>query len=717
MILPHSTTDTSLLIQPEYMAALYNFQKTLAITTGISLAIADNTGKPIVYFSHPQDRIHEHVIKKLTRLSIKIKEINEDFNLIHSSSGLTFMSSPVVIKKQICGRILAGPVLEAPPTTAQIKILAELMNTNAESVMQAVMLHPAPIPINLERGREMTSSLAEMTVQIMSLQAQQQESLDLMRSLYDISTDISSSLEMSEILPTVVNDCAALLNADSGYITVLDRARQTTQTYVKNGEKNELSQTDKTSFDDEFKEWINTDSNVNSRKTSFETLCVPLLISGQCIGFIRMERRRNGVMYTPHDKQVLGIISGHASSAIDKAQVYAQALRQFRELEALQDVGLSLNSSIDVPKTLRQVLDHACDLLEAENASVMLVEPDGKHLKIHIARGLPAEVIKRTRVKLGERISGRVALYGIPCHLSGKNDKGDIKGASLSVPLKVDNKIIGVLNVRCKGIIKEFTKDDIDLATRLASMSAAAITNAKLHDELQQLHIESITALANSIDARDPYTRGHSERVAEYSVQIGKFLNFSAEELWQIRNAALLHDIGKIRIADKILKKPGGLTDDEYEEMKRHPVYGAGIMMPVKSFRPLITYILHHHEHYDGNGYPDRIRGDDIPLCARIISIADSFDAMTSNRPYRGCINAEIAISELVAKKGSQFDPYLVNIFLKIYREGKLTPILRKISPREPSIDNERPVSPSDNSNIVWGQNLRTKPQADTAIS
>jgi len=182
--------------------------------------------------------------------------------------------------------------------------------------------------------------------------------------------------------------------------------------------------------------------------------------------------------------------------------------------------------------------------------------------------------------------------------------------------------------------------------------------------------------MANSIDARDPYTKGHSERVTSYAVMIAEKLKLSLEELERLRYAGLLHDIGKIRIRDHILHKPGRLTDAEFTEMKKHPEYGVEIMEPVKAFQTILPAMLHHHERFDGRGYPHGLAAENIPLSARILCVADCFDAMTSDRPYRKGMPVDDAVSELFKNKNTQFDPELVDIFLGLVEDGMVEPII-----------------------------------------
>lgn len=189
--------------------------------------------------------------------------------------------------------------------------------------------------------------------------------------------------------------------------------------------------------------------------------------------------------------------------------------------------------------------------------------------------------------------------------------------------------------------------------------------------EKERLFVSSIKALANAIEARDTYTRGHSERVTKYSVKIAEKMGIDGEEIEKIRYAAVLHDIGKIKIKEEILNKPGKLTDEEFNILKQHPTHGAKMLKPVEEFNEILPYLYHHHERYDGKGYPQGLTGGGIPLASRIMAVADTFDAMTSNRPYRKAMPVSKAIIELEKNAGTQFDPEIVNLFLDILKNEK----------------------------------------------
>ena len=205
----------------------------------------------------------------------------------------------------------------------------------------------------------------------------------------------------------------------------------------------------------------------------------------------------------------------------------------------------------------------------------------------------------------------------------------------------------------------------------IAQMNEIKKVNDELkntYEMLQNAYLESIQTLRYTVDAKDNYTRGHSDRVSEYSVLIGKALNLSENDLKTLQIGGLFHDIGKIGVPDSILLKESKLTDDEYSEIKNHPSIGAHILSTAKIFSDIIPIVKHHHEKYDGTGYPGRLAGTNIPYLARITAIADSFDAMTSKRTYRNSLPIETVIEEFERCKGTQFDPELADIFLDIVK-------------------------------------------------
>ncbi len=234
----------------------------------------------------------------------------------------------------------------------------------------------------------------------------------------------------------------------------------------------------------------------------------------------------------------------------------------------------------------------------------------------------------------------------------------------MTSPIIEDNSIIGIVHSFTD--ITELKKRERALQrTREAFLNMLEDIHES-YTELEDLFIKLIKALVNALDAKSPWTRGHSERVASYAEQIAKEMGLDEDEIKNLQLAGLLHDIGKIGTYDSLLDKPEKLTAEEFEIVKKHPDQGAAILQGIKQLADVIPIIRHHHERLDGKGYPDGLKGEEIPLSARILHVADSFDSMTADRPYRPSPGREYAISELKKHSGRQFDPQVVEAFLKI---------------------------------------------------
>jgi len=260
----------------------------------------------------------------------------------------------------------------------------------------------------------------------------------------------------------------------------------------------------------------------------------------------------------------------------------------------------------------------------------------------------------------------------------------EIFGAQVCIPSFFRQELLGVLLLGDKNNKRPFKQEELDFFFALASDAAMALQNARLFQGLQlqlerneRLFLSTTKALAGAIEAKDHYTRGHTERVTQLSFILGekllqkKFSGMTTDFLSELRIAGLLHDIGKIGVPESILNKNGELSDEERRIIQEHPIIGARIIEPIAELSFVAKGVKYHHERYDGRGYPEGLQGDGIPLIAAIIAVADCFDAMTSDRPYRQALTRQQAIEEMLAKKGSQFHPQLVDVFVELYQEGR----------------------------------------------
>ncbi len=339
------------------------------------------------------------------------------------------------------------------------------------------------------------------------------------------------------------------------------------------------------------------------------------------------------------------------------------------KINILSEVSKSIGSLDDRDRILELLPEKISTIWQAQYCMIFLNECDQNLFNLYYSYGMD-EYIKEIRFSKGEGIPGWVGLEGKPVRLNNPyhdprfKNKYDINVLSmLVVPLKVANKVIGVIELINK-LEGEFTEEDEYLLSNLASQLAVTLENAGKFEKNRNVYFDTIRALVNAIEARDPYTKGHSIQTTKYAVDIARRLCLSQQEIEDIQHAASLHDIGKIGIKETILKKPHKLNIDEYAEVKNHPFTGAQIIKPIKTLERIVPLVYHHHERFDGAGYMDGLRGDDIPLGSRIIAVADAFEAMTSDRPYRKGLGREVSISQLQSGSGVQFDTRIVKAFL-----------------------------------------------------
>ncbi|RJP34116.1 MAG: GAF domain-containing protein [Actinobacteria bacterium] len=385
--------------------------------------------------------------------------------------------------------------------------------------------------------------------------------------------------------------------------------------------------------------------------------------------------------FNENDLNLLSALSVQAALAIHNSRLYSDLEDRIGELHAIFEIDKAITSAIDLETVLQQIVQMSIGLLDAKISSIMLIDEESDELVIAAAHGLSESYIGKGPIKVGESIAGRVISEGRPIavedirddprHVYSDHARSEGLCSLLSVPLSLKDRVIGVLNIYTDEL-HAFNPHEINLFTSLASQAAIAIENARLFESLEEIYIEVITAMASAIDARDAYTHGHSHRVTEYAVAIAEEMNLTAAEVDIVRNASILHDVGKIGIKEDILKKPGRLTEEERREMEYHPFIGTKILQSVKLLEPVMPLVYHHHERFDGTGYPDGLRGEEIPLGARIISVADAFESMTSDRPYRKALPIEEAMAEMRYGSGRQFDPRIVAVFMKLAEEGKI---------------------------------------------
>jgi HD-GYP domain-containing protein (c-di-GMP phosphodiesterase class II) len=354
-----------------------------------------------------------------------------------------------------------------------------------------------------------------------------------------------------------------------------------------------------------------------------------------------------------------------------------------KRLALLSQLSQLLNSTLDPKEIQRGAMEAATRLMKAEVGSLLLVHEEKRHLYFEVALGEREEDLKTISLNFGEGIAGWVAQHGKPLIMNSPGkDRRFFKGVDertefktrniICVPVKVKEKTIGVLEAINKKEKGGFNKEDLSLLISLADQVAIALDNSRLYQELEEMFFQTAKSLADAIEKRDPHTGGHTQRVTLYSQAIAKYLTLTPLEKKWVKITSVLHDIGKIGIEDYILKKPKPLSPGEFEIIKRHSNMGAEIIEHIRQLREIVPGVKYHHEQVDGKGYPDGLRGKDIPILAKIVAVADTYDAMTTDRPYRKAMDKKIAIEELKRCSGTQLDGEVVEAFIHAYQNGEI---------------------------------------------
>lgn len=360
---------------------------------------------------------------------------------------------------------------------------------------------------------------------------------------------------------------------------------------------------------------------------------------------------------------------------IKNLEVINEGLRNsFEELTTLYRLVDIITESKTLERVLNSLMDMVTEIISCEGAMLFLVdenngEPDVA-LKRNISKKNEAKINLQMKQKVIEWTLKKGKTIAMPDidEDAAENDKATF----VLVPLIAHDKPVGLIDIISDTPEGDITTKDLSLLTILAKQAALAIENVKLYESMKKDQISIIRALSSTVDAKDHHTSGHSVKVSEYSMKIAEALGLPEREVENIKYAALLHDIGKIGIPDDIIKKPTRLTPEEFENVRKHPVIGARIIKEIESLSPMVPIILHHHERYDGKGYPDGLIGEAIPIGARIVHVTDAYDTMVSARAYRDMLPAELAVSEMRKNAGTQFDPKVVEAFITILRRSSV---------------------------------------------
>jgi len=411
-------------------------------------------------------------------------------------------------------------------------------------------------------------------------------------------------------------------------------------------------------------------------------LILPLMVRGQVVGTLGLdavERRE----FSSEEIDLAASAVASAAQALENAHLFSQSNQRLERLETLQAIDRVISASFDINMTTSMFLEQALTHLEVDAADVLLFNPIGQTLECIGRKGFRTSALQHTHLRLGQGLAGQVALQQeikfVPdlqeeeeILLASPDLSGEEFVAYYGVPLVAKGALKGVLEILHR---TPLSMDDewLMFLKALAGQAAIAIDNAVMFADVQRSNLElgmaydsTLEGWAKAVELKDMETEGHSRRVVDLTNQMASQMEISSKELVHIRRGALLHDIGKMGIPDSILQKPGPLTDEEWTIMRKHPVYAFEWLSSINFLLPALEIPYSHHEKWDGSGYPQGLKGEQIPLAARIFAIVDVWDALRSDRPYRKAWAEEKTTEYIREQSGKHFDPRVVEVFFQL---------------------------------------------------
>jgi PAS domain S-box-containing protein len=529
---------------------------------------------------------------------------------------------------------------------------------------------------------------------------ERQHHLERIEALREIDQAITSTLDLNEVLDIILEELASVIPYHSAAIFLLSNG--TAKVAAARGQP-DLAHALEVSFpiqDDtliaklmrEERSLVLADAQAEKRflargGTDYvrSWMGIPLIAKERAVGFLTMDHREPHV-YDEESARLAQAFAGQVAIAIENAQLYERTQQHLQRTTALRSIDMAIAASLDLGVTLSVILDQVTKQLGVDAADILLHNSHTQTLEYALGRGFRSDALQHTRLRLGEGYAGRAALERCLVTISNlAEDAGGLAQAPLmadegfvtyfGVPLIAKGQIQGVLEIFRRAPLQP-DQEWLDFLETLARQVAIAIDNARLFENLQRSNVEltlaydtTLEGWARALELRDYETEGHAQRVVDLTTRLARIMGINQAELVDVRRGALLHDIGKLAVPDTILLKPGSLTEDEWCIMRQHPVYAYEMLLPITYLNRALDIPHYHHEKWDGTGYPKGLKGEQIPLAARIFAVVDVWDALRSDRPYRDAWPDEKALAHIREQAGKHFDPRVVNVFLKTVSE------------------------------------------------
>ncbi len=539
------------------------------------------------------------------------------------------------------------------------------------------------------------TSIAEITANALNrirLHERTRQHAEQMDRLNELGRALASTLDLHQIYQIVYQYVKAMLTSCSSFnIYLLDAQKKELKIEyrIKNGNEQVVESLDAQALIEQkpaIQQAIDSMDIIiiEDPHTSETIAAAPMLVDGRVIGLVEISTADQR-MQQDGNRSMFSSIANQVGMAIQNARMLLQMEKRVQQLSALRAIDLAISSNTDLNVTLPLLLEHVRTQLNVDAASILLLNPLTMRLEFAAGAGFLLDTARHTSIRLGDGIAGQTALKRDTVVVNNLSHNPDFTRLNLVVnegfsayggtTLISRGDVRGLLEIFHRHPIRA-DQEWINFFEMLGGQAAIAIDNASLFNDLQRSNQEltsaydaTIEGWAQTLELRDRETEGHSRRVTEMALQLAQKVGIHGQALVHMRRGAILHDIGKIGVPDHILRKPGPLTPEEWEQMRQHPVYAYNLLSQIPYLRPSLDIPYAHHERWNGRGYPLGLKGEQIPLAARIFAIVDVYDALMSDRPYHTAMSKEEALAYLQKNAGVEFDPQLVEIFIEMIKD------------------------------------------------
>jgi len=522
-------------------------------------------------------------------------------------------------------------------------------------------------------------------------------------ALYQTTLDIIRPLNRHELLNTIVARAVDLLEGTGGGLYLCDPEQRQVRCVVSyntpddytdivldygEGAAGTVAATGEPLVIEDYRTWEGRARAFDKKRPFSAVISVPMLWHEQVIGVVHVLHETEVHNFTRDDLKLLTSFANQAAIAVENTRLHEETQLRLEQLATLRQIDQVITSGLDLRVTLEILLGHVLKQLEVDAAVILLYQPDLQSLDFIAGQGFRTQALKYISLRLGQGFAGQVALEKRVLHISDLEEMqtGFLRSPEfrrerfvsyIGIPLIAKGKISGVLEIYHRQPI-ELGVEWMAFLDTLAGQVAIAIDNILLFENLQSSNLQlrqaydaTIEGWAKALELRDMETKGHSHRTVEFTLELARRLGVEEKNLTHIRWGALLHDIGKMGVPDSILQKPGPLTDEEWRVMRLHPVNAYTWLSPIGFLRPALDITYCHHEKWDGSGYPQGLKGERIPLAARVFAVVDVWDALSHDRPYRNAWSQKEILKYLREQSGKHFDPGVVEPFIQLLTEKK----------------------------------------------